>query len=97
MLYDTVFHLPVRKLEELSKNHPEVAYIFDEFGYIFKANQEQYYKVNETQILASVRNNIPKQDVVKALQLMKANATDATRIYFPEIDEFSEFSKFLNT
>lgn len=97
LLYDTVFHLSVRKLEELSKNHPEVAYIFDEFGYIFKANQEQYYKVNETQILASVRNNIPKQDVVKALQLMKANATDATRIYFPEIDEFSEFSKFLNT
>lgn len=97
LLYDTVFHLPARKLNELSEKHPEVAYIFDDFGYIFKANHELYYKVNETQILASVRNNIPKQDVVKALQLMKANATDATRIYFPEIDEFSEFSKFLNT
>lgn len=95
LLYDTDFHLPAHKLKELSKNHPEVARIFDEFGYIFQANQELYYKVNETQILASVRNNIPKQDVVKALQLMKANATDATRIYFPEIDEFSEFSKFL--
>ena len=95
LLYDTDFHLPAHKLKELSKNYPEVAHIFDEFGYIFQANQELYHKVNETQILASVRNNIPKQDVVKALQLMKANATDATRIYFPEIDEFSEFSKFL--
>ena len=26
---------------------------------------------------------------------MKANAEDAKRIYFPEIDDFSEFSKYL--
>ena len=32
---------------------------------------------------------------IKALQILKAHATDAKRIYYPEIDDFSEFSKFL--
>lgn len=96
LLYDTVFHIPTSEMQELGQKHPEIAYLFEEFFYIFKANTQQYYKVNEAQILASVRNNIPKEDVVKALQLMKAHATDAKRIYFPEIDDFSEFSKFLH-
>ena len=82
-------------MKELGQKHPEIAFLFEEFFYIFQANTAQYFKVTEAQILASVRNNIPKEDVVKALQIMKAHATDAKRIYYPEIDDFSEFSKFL--
>ena len=39
--------------------------------------------------------NTTKKDIIKALQILKAHATDAKRIYYPEIDDFSEFSKFL--
>lgn len=96
LLYDTVFHISTDEMEKLGQIHPEIAHLFNELYYIFQANTQQYYNVNETQILASVKNDIPKEDVVKALQIMKAHATDAKRIYFPEIDEFSEFSKYLH-
>lgn len=95
LLYDTVFHIKANTLDLLAKENDDIAYLLNDFGYIFKANCEYYYKVNEAQILASVRHNIPKKDIVKALQIMKANAEDAKRIYFPEIDDFSEFSKYL--
>ncbi len=95
LLYDTVFHIKANTLDLLAKENEDIAYLLNDFGYIFKANCEYYYKVNEAQILASVRHNIPKKDIVKALQIMKAYADDAKRVYFPEIDDFSEFSKYL--
>lgn len=95
LLYDSIFHIPAKEMEGLIQEHSEVKNLYNELSYIFESNSQQYYKVNETQILASVGNNTPKKDIIKALQILKAHATDAKRIYYPEIDDFSEFSKFL--
>lgn len=98
LLYDSVFHLPTNQLKELCESHPEVNNVFNTFRYIFDGNCESYYRVDESQILTvAKRSNISNADIIKALQLMKIYATDAKRIYFPELIEFSEFSKYLNS
>lgn len=95
LLHDTFFHIKVSEMEELVEKHPEIASLYKDLRYIFEANTHQYYEVNEAQILNSVRDDVPKKDIVKAMLLMKGAASDAKRIYYPEIDAYSEFSKFL--
>lgn len=95
LLYDSAFHIRADVLAQLAEEHEDVAYLFRDFSYIFQANCERFFTVNEAQILASVKNNMPKKDVIKALQIMKSNAVDAKRIYFPEIEAISEFAECL--
>lgn len=61
LLYDSIFHIPTKEMKELIQEHSEVKNLYDELSYIFESNSQQYYKVNETQILASVANNTPKK------------------------------------
>lgn len=97
LLYDSIFHVPAHTVNELSESHSEIAHLLNDYDYIFKKNLKYTYEINEAQLLASVSKKESKDDVIKALQLLKAHATDATRIYFPENEDISEFSKQLNS
>lgn len=97
LIYDSVFHIPEDRVNQLKEESNKLKILFKNLEYIFNANIKSYYTVNETQILASIDDNTSKADVVKALQLLKANAIEPKRVYFPEIDVFSEFSKRLNS
>ena len=97
LLNDTVFHIPASQLDELRSKHQEVDKLYNELNSLFRDSCEMYYCVNQDSILSAVKKNISENDVVRALQIMKSHATDAKRIYFPEIEEFSEFAKLLNS
>ena len=93
LLSDDVFHISSKELETLVNENERVAHLFNNLQYIFNQNSEQYYLVDEAQILHSLKNCMTRTEAVRVLQLMKARATDAKRIYFPESDDYSEFSK----
>lgn len=93
LLSDNMFHISSKEIEDLAAENERVAYLINNLKYIFNENCEQYYLVDEAQILHSLKNCMSRTEAVRVLQLMKARATDAKRIYFPESDDYSEFSK----
>lgn len=88
-----VFHLPKESLDELAKDNVNVALLRDNLKYIFDYCHREYYVIDENQILNSLRNTIPPKDAAEALILMKARATDANRIFYPENQYYSEVAK----
>lgn len=95
LLNDQKFHVPMRALDELARSNESVGRLVNHLRYIFDNKREAYYLVDETQILHSLDGCMTKAEAIRALQIMKTCATDATRVFFPDLDDYAEFSKNL--
>lgn len=95
LLNDQKFHIPMRALDELARSNDTVGRLVNHLQYIFDNKREAYYLVDETQILHSLDGCMTKAEAIGALQIMKTCATDATRVFFPDLDDYAEFSKNL--
>lgn len=95
LLNDQKFHIPMRALDQLARSNDTVGRLVHHLQYIFDNKREAYYLIDETQILHSLDGCMSKSEALGALQLMKACATDATRVFFPDLDDYAEFSKNL--
>ncbi len=93
LMNDDTFHIPKKALDELAKKEKKVAALRDNLKYIFDYCCQEYYVIDENQILNSLRNTMPPKDAAEALILMKSRATDANRILFPENEYYSEVAK----
>ena len=93
LLNNAKFHVPARELEMLVRENRTVRCLFNNLNYIFEKKREPYYVVDEVQILHSLDGCMTQTEALAALQLIKAHATDANRVFFIENDDYSEFSK----
>ncbi len=96
LLNDDAFHIPASELERLISENQDIANLYEKAKYVFEGNKEEYYLIDELQILHSLKRSTDKINAIRLLQIMKANATDAERIFLYESDEYSEFSKLIH-
>lgn len=95
LLNDSDFHINKDDFDKLIESNTDVKYLHDNLSNIYNYSTKPVITINENQILNSKKVDVSKEKIVRGLLILKKYALDAKQISYPEIPEFSEFSKLL--
>lgn len=95
LLTDTspVFHISEKNLTRLRSKYTIVDTFCQNFSHILDHDTTVTFPISEANILSSNSPNMDRQDIVKALLLLKGASVEHARHVYDELDAYSTFSK----
>ncbi len=92
LMYTDCFKIKKSSLEKL-KDNEYVSVLWNKYQHLIEHQTEETYEINEAQIMADKDFKCNPTPFMYALQILKGEAEDPTKIYYENNGYYAEFSK----
>ena len=87
------FIIPKSEFEQLKKDSTLIQEFYKEFNYILDHDSEDTFYINENAILSAKNLFMEKEDIIKALLILKSNSHSLKHVVYDDPDWLSQFAK----
>lgn len=87
-----VFEIEKKEVEELALKYPEVKAFLSEFEDKLEQDSTQVYLVSEDNVLSAPKVKISKEEIIKALLILKGHSSAPKRGYYMADGKYSDFA-----